>query len=104
MEINERIKQIAEHYGFTSQANMLTEEAAEYMVALNKFRRGKSEAYEDIKEEVADVIVIASQLRYLLGAAEIDKIMDSKIKRQLERIEAEEAFTDRFKEGMKDEG
>lgn len=101
--MEEDIKQIAEYYGFTSQADMLTEEAAEYMVALNKLRRGKSEAYKNIKEEVADVLVIASQLRYLLDSDEIDRIMRKKIKRQLQRIESEESFTSRFKEGMENE-
>lgn len=87
--MDERIKKIADHYGFTSQANMLCEESAEYMVALNKLRRGKAEAYENIKEEVADIIVVAMQLRYLLGADEIDRIISDKLDRQIQRIEAE---------------
>ena len=86
-----RIEQIASHYGFTSQADMLCEESAEYMVALNKLRRGKPEAYDSIKEEVADVLIMARQLRFLLGYAEIDEIIDKKINRQIERIEHEEA-------------
>ena len=88
-----RIEFIAKHYGFTSQANMLTEEAAEFTVALNKLRRGKPECYRQIKEEVADVLVIALQLRSLLKPEEIDKIMDYKIERQLSRIH-EEASSD----------
>lgn len=87
--MDERIKKIADHYGFTSQANMLCEESAEYMVALNKLRRGKPEAYANVKEEVADIIVVAKQLRYLLGADEIDKIISEKLDRQIQRIEAE---------------
>ena len=82
-----RIWQIANYYGFTSQADMLTEEAAEFTVALNKLRRGYSDAYENIKEEVADVLVVAFQLRKLLGAEEIDEIMEEKIDRQLGRIQ-----------------
>ena len=88
-EEDPRIWQRANHYGFTSQANMLTEEAAEFTVALNKLRRGNSEAYEQIKEEVADSLVIALQLRLLLGADEIDDIMDEKLERQLGRIQNE---------------
>ena len=88
-EIITKLKQIAEHYGFTSQANMLTEEAAEYTVALNKLRRGNTDAYDNIKEEVADVLVIALQLRELLGAEKIDEIIHEKIERQLERIRKE---------------
>lgn len=84
-----RIEQIAAHYGFTSQADMLCEESAEYMVALNKLRRGKSEAYEHIKEEVADVLIVARQLRYLLGYENIDRIISQKLDRQMKRISEE---------------
>lgn len=87
--MDERIKKIADHYGFTSQANMLCEESAEYMVALNKLRRGKTEAYANVKEEVADIIVVAKQLRYLLGADEIDRIISDKLDRQIQRIKDE---------------
>lgn len=85
-----RIEQIAAHYGFTSQADMLCEESAEYMVALNKLRRGKPEAYDNIKEEVADVLIVARQLRFLLGYDNIDKIIEDKLSRQPRRI-ADEA-------------
>ena len=83
------LKTIADHYGFTSLANMLTEEAAEFTVALNKLRRGKAEAYENIKEELADVLVVAQQLRWLLCPEDIDKIINEKVKRQLDRIKSE---------------
>ena len=81
-----RIEQIAAHYGFTSQADMLSEEAAEYMVTLNKLRRGRADAYENIKEEVADVLIMARQLRYLLGYEDIDRIIEAKLERQMRRI------------------
>ncbi len=93
METSEdpRLVEIASYYGFTSQADMLTEEAAEFTVALNKLRRGHADAYEHIKEEVADVLVIAYQLRHLLGAEAIDKIIEEKVERQIERIHDETA-------------
>lgn len=91
-EIEKKLNEIANHYGFTSQANMLTEEAAEFTVALNKFRRGNTNAYDEIKEEVADVIVIAMQLRGLLGADRIDEIIYYKVNRQLDRIQNEKAY------------
>lgn len=84
-----RIEQIAAHYGFTSQADMLCEESAEYMVALNKLRRRKPDAYNNIKEEVADVLIMARQLRYLLGYEEIDRIISEKLNRQMRRISDE---------------
>ena len=92
---DQRIEALARHYGFTSQANMLTEEAAEFTVALNKLRRGSALAYNQIKEEVADDLVIALQLRVLLGPEDIDKIMEEKIQRQLGRIR-EDKLTEEF--------
>lgn len=80
------IKLLAEHYGFTSQANMLVEESAEFTQALNKLRRSHTDAYANVKEELADVLLIALQLRYLLGAKDIDTIMYLKCIRQLRRI------------------
>ena len=90
MRYDDELKIIADHYGFSSQAYMLCEEAAEFTVALNKLRRGNNEAYKNVKEELADVLVVASQLRLLLGSEEIDEIAHEKIKRQLERIKQEE--------------
>ncbi len=84
--MDSRIKAIADHYGFTSQADMLCEESAEFMVALNKLRRGSPDAYENIKEEVADVLIMARQLRYLLGYEEIDRTISEKLNRQMQRI------------------
>lgn len=88
-KFQKELKTIANHYGFTSQANMLCEEAAEFTVALNKLRRGNQEAYENIKEELADVLVIALQLRHLLGEKTIDEIIEQKTRRQLDRILSE---------------
>lgn len=85
-----RIEHIATYYGFTNQANMLCEEAAEFMVALNKLRRSGGNAYENVKEEVADVLIMARQLRILLGADDIDRIVDEKLTRQLQRIKEED--------------
>ena len=90
MIYDDELKIIADHYGFSSQADMLCEESAEFTVALNKLRRGDQNAYKNAKEELADVLVVASQLRLLLGTEEIDDIAHEKIKRQLERIKQEE--------------
>ena len=90
MRYDDELKIIADHYGFSSQADMLCEESAEFIVALNKLRRGYQNAYKNVKEELADVLVVASQLRLLLGSEEIDTVIHEKIKRQLERIKQEE--------------
>lgn len=92
--MDEKLKQLADHYGFTSQADMLCEEAAEFMVALNKFRRGSTDAYAQIVEELADVLVVAKQLRYIVGEDAVNDIMNTKIDRQLERMR-EEQYNDK---------
>jgi NTP pyrophosphatase (non-canonical NTP hydrolase) len=89
IELQKKFGAIEYHYGFTSQANMLMEEAAEFTVALNKLRRGSQEEYNNIKEELADVLVVAQQLRLLLGPEDIDKIINEKVERQLNRIDEE---------------
>ena len=87
---DKRLVLIAEHYGFTNQADMLCEEAAEYITARNKIKRGIFEAAHNFKEELADVLIVALQLRYMLGEKNIDNIIEQKIQRQLGRIENEE--------------
>lgn len=85
---------IADHYGLQSQLDMFVEESAELTQAICKSRRAKdetsyNEACKNIKEELADVIVIVEQLKYLLGADEINRVIDEKVRRQLGRIREE---------------
>ena len=89
MRYDDALKIIADHYGFSSQADMLCEESAEFTVALNKLRRGDQNSCKNVKEELADVLVVASQLRYILGEKTIDNIIGQKIQRQLRRINDE---------------
>lgn len=87
--MDEKLKQLVEHYGFSNQADMLVEEAAEFTVARNKLRRGNVEAIKHMEEELADVLVIALQLRIIIGKDYIDEIMNKKIDRQLIRMKEE---------------
>jgi len=88
---DKRLIQIADHYGFTNQADMLCEEAAEFITARNKIKRGIFESAHNFREELADVLIVALQLRYMLGEKNIDNIIEQKIQRQLERIRSEES-------------
>lgn len=86
----QNLRKIANHYGFVSQADMLCEESGEFITARNKIRRGDYSAIGNLNEELADIIVVALQLRHLLGEKTIDDIIESKISRQLKRIEGED--------------
>ena len=79
------IKLIADNYGKEHQTVKAMEELAELIQAL---ARGD---IENIKEEIADVLVMIGQLQHLYGISEIEisRIMFRKITRQIERIDNE---------------
>lgn len=100
--IDERLKQIADHYGLNEQLNILQEECAELIQAVSKYKRtGK---LGNLDEEITDVKILLKQIDYLLDQHFIGFIMHSdeaykywsekKIRRQLERIENEEKEND----------
>jgi NTP pyrophosphatase (non-canonical NTP hydrolase) len=89
-----RIIQIANHYGYTAQSDIIIEECAELTQAILKLRRAWSDSrLENVKEELADVLIMARQLRVMLGAEDIDRIIGEKLDRQIERIADETAVS-----------
>lgn len=88
----------AEHYGYDAQSNMLMEECAELIQAVNKHKRamvsGKDikEAVYKLTEEIADVELMIDQIKHLLKISDeaIDDFKDYKIERTRKRIESEE--------------
>lgn len=94
--MDERIKKIADYYGYESQREQFIEECAEMIQASQKCKRTDiqnaqqyRERFDNFQEEVADVLIMAQQLRYLLGARDIDDIIDKKLDRQIQRIKDE---------------
>lgn len=111
-----REKQIADFYGLEVQTIKLAEECAEFAASSSKVfyyysllddrsstpvsRAGVREQFgiarEQNAEELADVLLMARQVEYLLEGepelrAKIDKLMEAKIERQLKRMEEEKA-------------
>lgn len=87
--INNDLFGIAEHYGLRVQMRQLIEEMAELTQVICKSERYDFETVRDhLVEELADVDVVLTQVKYLLGLddSEFDKIKDEKIKRQIQRI------------------
>ena len=100
MEIAEKIKIIAEHYGYEAQSRQCIEEMAELMQAINKLWRSighgqlteKSfkECLENLTEAMADVEIMLWQMEYLLlSGQEVNQMIEKKLDRQLKRIEEE---------------
>lgn len=86
-----RLERIAYHYGYDAQREQFIEECAEAILAAQKCKRyGSNGSFKALCSEVADVLVMAQQMRLLMGAKVIDEIIDKKLNRQLGRIENEE--------------
>lgn len=83
------IEQITSHYTYDHQRDVAVEECAEFIQAVCKCKRGKPDAFDNFKEEVADVLIMAEQMRQYIGAESVDQIINQKLKRQLDRIMAE---------------
>ncbi len=101
-ETKQKIRKIAQTYGYDAQSRQCIEEMAELTQAINKFWRkqldcGKKEVSEsfpvspehmNLKEEIADVYIMLHQMMYLLGIKSIDKTVKEKLDRQIGRIES----------------
>ena len=81
-------------YGSLAQTDMLLEEMSELTKALLKLRRAHdAESYgkakENVYEEMADVIIMLTQLLMIMGGRnEVQKAIDEKVKRLNTRLEA----------------
>ncbi len=111
MEINDKIKLIADTYGYDAQSRQCIEEMAELTQAINKFWRKQLKCgiftmeeiiklnndfntleevkaeknYQNLLEEIADVQIMLWQMEYLLNA-DVSHVIEQKLDRQLERI------------------
>lgn len=95
---------IAEHYGLEPQMQQLIEEMAELTQAICKHKRKNGDGQplsdaiaarhveENLIEELADVKLVLEQVIFLLRAeSDVQKVVNQKIERTLERIGEENA-------------
>lgn len=97
-----KCKQIADHYGFDSQREMLIEECAELIKEAAKMVRvditdAKQEykAWQNFAGELADVTIMVEQIKYMLTPGltqEYEQMITQKLDRQIERIEKEKVL------------
>ena len=80
------IAKILNHYGRIQQMNKTLEELAELQVAI-----AHEDKKEKVLEELADVHVMAEQVRLMwsINEDELDRMIDYKVDRTLERIKNE---------------
>ena len=100
--MEEKLLKIINHYGVNNQQRKLEEEVFELQEAITIYELKNSVQYEiplteliatkeHLTEECADVFVLLGQILYYcnIDSDELNKMIDQKIKRQLERIKNE---------------
>ena len=96
MDINDKVRIIAQHYGYHLQKEQAIEEMAELTLAIKKLEKKKLDsteycsAFNNLIEEIADVSIMCMQLAELTNSNKVVEIVNQKLDRQLKRIEDEE--------------
>ena len=87
----EKVKRIADYYGWNNQLKQLAEECCELSVEALHYIREMG-GTERISEEIVDVLIMIQQIIYLMGHGygDIEKCAEFKLDRQLSRIEREQ--------------
>ena len=81
------LQRAIDKWGNVAQMLMTTEEAAELTQALMHFLRDRTTPTE-VAGEVADVIIMAHQMRIVFGRDLVDKKVEEKLKRLRTRLDA----------------
>lgn len=89
----EMLEMIVSGYTYEHQREIFVEECAEAIKAVQKVKRAAelsmgafNKAVDELAGEVADVLITAEQMQLYLGEDKIDKAIDRKLKRQLQRM------------------
>ena len=87
----DKVKRIADYYGWNSQLKQLAEECCELSVEALHYTREKG-GTERISEEIVDVLIMIQQIIYLLrnDTEKLEKYANFKLDRQLDRIQREQ--------------
>lgn len=81
------VDQITSKYNYDQQLEIFVEECAEAIQAAQKCKRYTgNDTRKHLMDEVADVLIMAEQMRRYLGADEVDKYINAKLGRQLDRM------------------
>lgn len=77
-------------WGVDSELGMAVEECAELIVAIqHTFRTTRHFELSTLIEEIADVLIVCNQLRYIVGSNNVDKEITRKLERLSQRINGE---------------
>lgn len=86
-ENNYKCLKILRHYGVSSQLRKLAEECGEAVQAALKYDyRADEITKQALITEIADLEIMVQQIKFLVGYEKVNKEIDFKLNRQLERI------------------
>ena len=95
--VNDKLERITANYTFGQQRAIFVEECAEAIKAVCKVERAADSSAEvyaekmsDLISEVADVLIMAQQMRLYLGKDKVDAEIQRKLDRQIQRIREEQ--------------
>ena len=77
------------HFGTSLQLDKIQEECGELIAAVNHFRTRGAEGRKELIEELADVKIVLRQVETAIGAAEVDVIVQEKLRRLRDMIRNE---------------
>ena len=89
------LEKAVDTYGLENQLLQGVEECAEFIQAVNKWRRAKcredvKDAVEHLAEEIADCIIMMEQAKIMVGEHRVNWWVDFKMNRLKEELEAKE--------------
>ena len=79
------LRKALDRWGTVPQMLMAVEECAELTQALMHYIRGRA-TKEQVAGEVADVLIMAAQMRMVFGAEDVDRAVEAKMDRLRERV------------------
>lgn len=86
LNTNQIIALACEVYGSEKQMRKAQEECGELIVAINHFLEGRKGGLENVIEETADVLLVANELRKIVGPRKVDEVFKAKVARLNERV------------------
>lgn len=84
---NQKCLEILKHYGVSPQLRKLAEECGEAVQAALKYDYKANEVTKQaLITEIADLEIMVQQIKFVVGYEKVNKEIDFKLNRQLERI------------------
>lgn len=90
MEIREKIKKIAHHYGYEEQREELIAAVANLISAAQECKKSHAAAFDCFVDELANIKILTEQMIELIGADTVNARIDWMLDIMAEQIDREQ--------------